>query len=98
MRKLIHCYLAERYQMTDIIPPIPLRWVKDNIDGAKFAFRDKGQGSFTYLGAPISADFELSYESLAPYVTKVLDLAAPLEGCGLMIRLVEIKNNIVKVW
>ncbi len=84
--------------MTDIIPPIPLRWVKDDIDDAKFAFRDNGQGSYTYLGAPINADFELSYESLAPYVTKVLDLAAPLEGCGLMIRLVEIKNSNVKVW
>jgi hypothetical protein len=53
---------------------------------------------FTYLGTPINADFELSYESLAPYVTKVLDLAAPLEGAGLTVRLVEIKGGIVKVW
>ena len=50
------------------------------------------------MGAPINADFELSYESLAPYVTKVLDLAAPLEGAGLIIKLVEIKGGEVKVW
>ncbi len=79
------------------VPVIPLRWIKNDIEGAKFAFRDNGT-EFTYLSAPISADFELSYESLAPYVTQVLDMAAPLEGHGLMIRLVEIKNNTVKVW
>lgn len=76
-----------------------LRWVKNNVEGAKFAF---GPGRFTpeltYFGAPIFSDFELSYETLAPYVTKVLDLAAPLEGADLQIRLVEIKNGIVKVW
>lgn len=80
------------------ISPIPLRWIGDNIDGSKFAFTDKGRGSFTYLGAPINADFELSYENLATYITKILDQAATLEGCGLIIRLVDIKNNIVKVY
>lgn len=81
------------------IDDIPLRWVKDNIEGAKFAF---GGGpttpELTYCGAPINADFELSYENLAPYVTKVLNLAAPLEGAGLIIKLVEIKGGEVKVW
>ena len=77
----------------------PLRWVKNDVTGARFAF---GGGStspeLTYQGAPINADFELSYESLAPYVTQVLDLAAPLEGAGLTIKLVEIKGGEVKVW
>jgi hypothetical protein len=71
----------------------PLRWVKDDVEGAKFAFIN-----LTYLGAPIIADFELSYENLAPYVTKVLDLAAPLEGAGVTVKLVEIKGGVVKVW
>ena len=82
-----------------MVKTIPLRWVKDNVEGAKFAF---GGGpttkELTYLGAPINADFELSYESLAPYVTKVLNLAAPLEGAGLTVKLVEIKGGEVKVW
>ena len=63
---------------------IPLRWIKNDVANAKIAF---GPGrvetpELTYLGAPIHADFELSYESLAPYVTEVLDQAAPLEGSG----------------
>jgi hypothetical protein len=77
----------------------PLRWVKNDITGAKFAFcGGPTKKELTYLGAPINADFELSYESLAPYVTQVLDLAAPLEGAGLTIKLVEIKGGVVKVW
>lgn len=52
----------------------------------------------TYLGAPILADFELSYEALAPYVCRVLDLAAPLEGAGLSVKLVEIEGGSVRVW
>jgi hypothetical protein len=81
---------------TDVIP---LRWVEDTEKWAKLVF---GGGitkrELTYLGATIHADFELSYESLAPYVTKVLDLAAPLEGAGLTIKLIEIKGGEVKVW
>jgi hypothetical protein len=65
---------------------IPLRWIKNDVEGSKFTFRYNGT-EFTYLGAPINADFELSYESLAPYVVQMLDMSAPLEGCGLMIRL-----------
>ena len=77
----------------------PLRWVKDNVEGAKFAFGGgRRSPEYTYLGAPINADFQLTYENLAPYVTKVLDLAAPLEGAGLTIKLVEIKGGVVKVW
>lgn len=75
---------------------IPLRWVQNTVEGAKFAF---GEGpELKYLGAPIQADFELSHESLAPFVTAVLDQAAPLEGAGLDVRLVEIKGGQVKVW
>jgi hypothetical protein len=76
---------------------IPLRWIKDDIEGAKFAFRQQGS-LFFYLNAPVHADFPLSFESLAPYVTRVLDLAAPLEGAGLFVKLVEIKNGKVRVW
>jgi hypothetical protein len=75
------------------VETIPLRWIKDDIEGAKFTFVN-----LTYLGAPINVDFELSYENLAPYVTKVLDLAALLEGAGLTVKLVEIKGGVVKVW
>lgn len=78
---------------------IPLRWVKNDAESAEKAF---GPGrvtpAFTYLGAPIQADFELTYANLAPYVTEVLDQAAPLEGAGVGIKLVEIKNGQVKVW
>jgi hypothetical protein len=67
--------------------------------GAKFAFGGgRVSPELTYLGAPISADFELIYENLAPYMTEVLDQAAPLEGAGLTIKLVEIKGGVVKVW
>lgn len=76
---------------------IPLRWTKNDQEGAKFAFREEG-GNWFYLVAPIQADFKLSYEALAPYVAQVLDLAAPLEGAGLIVKLVEIKNGKVKVW
>lgn len=80
-------------------PAIPLRWIKNDLEGARSTF---GPGRFTpaltYLGAPIQADFELNYENLAPYVITVLDLAAPLEGAGLTVKLVEIKGGKVKVW
>lgn len=85
--------------MPDPIAPIPLRWIKNDVEGAKFAFGGgRATPELTYLGAPIDADFELSYENLAPYVTAVLDLTAPLEGAGLVIKLVEIKEGKVKVW
>jgi hypothetical protein len=78
---------------------VPLRFIHNDLKGAEFAF---GPGrytpAFTYQGAPIHADFELSYEALAPYVTEVLDLAAPLEGAGLNVALIEIKDGKVKVF
>ncbi len=78
---------------------VRLRWVKNDVKAAQAVFGGgKTTPELTYLGAPILADFALSYESLAPYVTAVLDLAAPLEGAGLSIKLVEIKNGVVKVW
>lgn len=77
----------------------PTRWVKNDVEGARFAFGGgRATPEFTYLGAPIQADFELSYEALAPYVTPVLDRAAALEGAGLVVRLVEIQAGKVKVW
>ncbi len=76
---------------------VPLRWIKNDIEGAKFAFREE-RGRWFYLVAPVTADFPLSYETLAPFVQQVLDLAAPLEGAGLIVKLVEIKNGKVKVW
>ena len=45
----------------------------------------------TYLGVPIEADFEITYENLAPYVRRVLDLAAPIEGCGNLVQ--SVKNQ-----
>jgi hypothetical protein len=64
---------------------IKLRWIHNNTGDAKKCFGGGRYASeFTYLGAPILADFELSYENLAPYVTEVLDL--------------EIKGGKVKVW
>jgi hypothetical protein len=76
---------------------IPLRWIKNDVERARFAFRERG-GHFFYLTAPVHADFPLSFDSLAPYVSQVLDLAAPLEGAGLTVKLVEIKGGKVKVW
>lgn len=52
---------------------------------------------FTYLGAQIEADFELTYENLAPYARKVLDLAAPIEGVGRYVSRVKIKDGKVEV-
>lgn len=52
---------------------IPLRWVQNDRKGAEFAFRQNDDGAFTFFGVPIQADFKLSYDSLAPYVTSVLD-------------------------
>ena len=80
-----------------MLDAIPLRFVKNNITGSRFAFNNNGN-SFYYLNATIYADFKLSYESLAQYTTKVLDLASLLEGAGLTVKLVEIKNGNVKVW
>lgn len=86
-------------KIEDVTDKIPLRWVKNDIEGAKFAFGGgRVSPELTYLGAPIHADFELSYESLAPYVTQVLDIAASLEGAGLDVKLVEIKGGVVEVW
>jgi hypothetical protein len=82
--------------MADVIP---LRWIQNDVENAKIAF---GGGRvtppFSYLGAPIHADFELTYEALAPYVTAVLDLAAPLEGAGMSVALVEIRDGKVRVF
>lgn len=78
------------------MPSIPLRWVQDDLKGAAFAFGE--EPPHTYQGAPIEADFDLTLESLRPYTTEVLEQAAPLEGAGLIVRLVEIKQGKVKVW
>lgn len=85
--------------MTKTKCDIPLRWIKNDIVGAKYAFGEgRVTSEFTYLGAKINADFELTYENLAPYVSEVLDLAAPIEGAGVSVKLVEIKGGKVRVW
>jgi hypothetical protein len=63
--------------------------LKNDLDGAAFAFGS--EPPHNYCGAPIHADFDLTLENLAPYTTRVLDLAAPLEGAVLEIKLIEIK-------
>ena len=76
-----------------------LRWVKNDVEGARFAFGGgRASPPLTYLGAPIRADFELTFENLAPFVTEVLDQAAPIEGSGLSVKLVEIEGGRVHVW
>lgn len=85
--------------MTATATATPLRWIRNDVKSAKVAFgAGRSTPELTYLGAPIHTDFELSYENLAPFVTRVLDLAAPIEGSGLDVKLVEIKNGVVKVW
>lgn len=80
----------------------PLRWINNDLAGAEFAFRnDPGYGPLPfhfYSGAPIHADFELTLDNLAPFVTEVLDQAAVIEAAGLEVKLVEIKDGKVKVW
>ena len=51
----------------------------------------------TYLGVQIEADFEITYENLAPYVRRVLDLAAPIEGVYGFVHSIKIKNGVVEV-
>jgi hypothetical protein len=54
-------------KIEDLTDKIPLRWVKNDVEGAKFAFGGgRVSPELTYLGAPIHTDFELSYENLAP--------------------------------
>ena len=90
--------MADKPLFAPGVEPIPLRWFT-NREYAEFAF---GGGRvtppLTYFGAPIDADFELSLESLTPYARQVLDIAAPMEGAGIDIKLVEIKGGKVKVW
>lgn len=80
--------------------PIPLKKIDVNdLPSAEIVFGGgRSTPPLTYLGAPIHADFELSYAALAPYVNAVLDLAAPIEGAGLSVVLVEIKDGKVKVF
>lgn len=90
--------MADKPLLAPGVKPIPLRWFTPR-EYAEFAF---GGGRvtppLTYFGAPIDADFELSLENLTPYAMEVLDQAAPLEGAGVTVKLVEIKNGKVKVW
>lgn len=77
---------------------IPLRWVKNDVQGAEFAFGGgRHTPPLTYQGAPVLADFELSYEALAPFVSEVLDQAATLEAKGHTVEAVEIKAGVVTV-
>lgn len=70
--------------------------VVDKVLMAKFAFQVSANGA-RYLGAPVITDFPVTYESLAPYVQRVLDLAAPLEGSGTKPTLVQILGGVVRV-
>lgn len=99
--QMVHIFLFQlRFRGFGVLQHmVDLRWVKNDIEGAHFAFGEgRATPALTYLGAPIQADFKLSFESLAPFVTEVLDQAAPLEGAGLHVKLVEIKEGVVKVW
>lgn len=76
---------------------IPVREI-NNVRAAKVVFGGGRVGpELTYLGTPIEADFELSYESLAQYVGKVLDLVASIEGSGNFVHSVKILNGVVEV-
>jgi hypothetical protein len=74
------------------------RGAMNSKEGARLTFGGgRATSEFSYLGAPIEADFELSYENLAPFVVQVLDLAAPIEDAGRRVDRVEIKNGTVRV-
>lgn len=82
---------------------IPLGWLKADIDSARIVLnREGGQlrsPSGWYVGnTPITADFELSYESFAPFLVDVLDAMAPIEAAGLCPALVEIRNGKIRVF
>ncbi len=78
---------------------ISLRWTHNDLEAAKSTFGGgRETPEFTYCGAPINADFELTYENLVPFVTETLDQAAEVEAVGLSVKLIEIKNGKVKVW
>lgn len=70
----------------------------DLIKYAKMVFGGgRNSSEFTYLGVPLEVDFELTYENLAPFVVEVLDQAALIEGKGLYITKIQIKDKQVKV-
>ncbi len=74
----------------------PWKWLKDDVESAKFAFGPgESAPEFTYEGIPIKADFELSYEGLAPYVTSVVDEVDRMGGYGFWPSVVTIKNKAV---
>lgn len=76
-----------------------LRLVSNDVANAKMVFGGgRSTPEFTYLGAPLHVDFELTYENLAPFVTEVLDQAALTEAAGLRVMLVEIRKGQVTVW
>lgn len=77
----------------------PLRWVKNDSAAAECFFGGgRSTPEFTYQGAPISADFELTYANLAPYVTDILDQAAEIEAMGKRVTLIGIQNGKATVW
>lgn len=47
---------------------------QDTVEAAKLSFTQEGDGFF-YYGQPIEADFVITYESLAPFVTKIHNIA-----------------------
>ncbi len=82
---------------------IPLGWLQADVDSARIVLNREGNilrsPSGWYVGnTPITADFELNYESFAPFLVKVLDAMAPIEAAGVHPVLVEIRNGAIRVF
>lgn len=85
---------------------IPLQWLLDDLASARKVLNREGgrcsppSPSGWYVGAtPIEADFDLSPETFAPYVTKTLDAMEAVEAAqGFVAGLVEIRAGEVLVF
>lgn len=85
---------------------IPLQWLKNDLASAQRVFNQEGGHSSTkspsgwFVGAtPLTSDFPLSHETLAPFVDQVLHAMAVVESHqGFAVGLVEIRRGVVRVF
>lgn len=74
------------------------RWIPNTSEAAATMLESLPGGGWQFGAVPLEADFEISSESLAPYVVAIFDALAPLESLEIPVVLISIRDGRVRIF
>lgn len=75
-----------------------MRWISNTPEAAATMLEPLTGGGWQFGAVSIEADFEISSESLAPYVVAIFVALAPLELLEIPVALISIRGGCVRIF